>query len=243
MPTDNVSEVPLTSLSGESRPINEWTTTFQLALVVLDPYTMESSKLLGTAGRILRHYAEADCRTAFLMNADELTPAPATRGRGAAKDGLLYLGKRPDLIIYLVIVFMLGSFGMHFQLFNATMSTTVFGQGAEAYGLLGTVLVRVDFDLPIGTLRAEFERLLESEPFWDGRNKSVQVTDAGESALEVRLLMSARGPAELWQLRVSMREKMLGWLQTFERGAHVPRARLMLAEASSQRAEEPEPPA
>lgn len=76
----------------------------------------------------------------FLMNADELTPAPATRGRGAARDGLRYLGKRPDLIIYLVIVFMLGSFGMHFQLFNATMSTTVFGQGAEAFGLLGTVL-------------------------------------------------------------------------------------------------------
>lgn len=110
-------------------------------------------------------------------------------------------------------------------------------------GLLGTVLVRVDFDLPIGTLRAEFERLLESEPFWDGRTRNVQVTDAGESALEVRLLMSARGPAELWQLRVSMREKMLSWLQTFERGTHVPRARLMLAEASTQRAEEPEPPA
>lgn len=108
-------------------------------------------------------------------------------------------------------------------------------------GLLGTVLVRVDFDLPIGTLRAEFERLLESEPFWDGRDKSVQVTDAGESALEVRLLMSARGPAELWQLRVSMREKMLSWLQTFERGAHVPRSRLMLAGAAAERTRDAEP--
>lgn len=70
MPSDNVSEVPLTSLSGESRPINEWTTTFQLALMVLDPYTVESAEMLSTAGRILRHYAEADCRTAFLMTAD-----------------------------------------------------------------------------------------------------------------------------------------------------------------------------
>jgi hypothetical protein len=71
VPSDDVSAVPLTSLAGDTRPIEEWTTTFQLALVVLDPYTQESAALLETAGRILRHYAEADCRTAFLMTCDE----------------------------------------------------------------------------------------------------------------------------------------------------------------------------
>ena len=71
MPSDNVSEVPLTSLGGDTRPVEEWTTTFQLALVALDPYTQESAALLEPAGRILRHYAEADCRTAFLMACDE----------------------------------------------------------------------------------------------------------------------------------------------------------------------------
>lgn len=91
------------------------------------------------------------------MNTDELTPAPATRGRGAARDGVRYLGKRPDLLVYLVIVFTLGSFGMHFQLFNATMSTTVFGEGAEAYGLLGTVLA-------IGTLAGALVAARRSKP-------------------------------------------------------------------------------
>lgn len=72
MPTDVPADVPLTSLQGgDTRPIEEWTTTFQLALVALDPYTQESAWLLPTAGRILRTFAEADCRTAFLLTCDE----------------------------------------------------------------------------------------------------------------------------------------------------------------------------
>ena len=72
MPADAPADLPLTSLQGgDTRPIQEWTTTFQLALVVLDPYTQQSAWLLPTAGRILRNFAEADCRTAFLLTCDE----------------------------------------------------------------------------------------------------------------------------------------------------------------------------
>lgn len=67
MATDVSADVTLTPLSGEPRTIEEWTTTFHLALVVLDPFTYESSWILETAGRILRVFAEADCRTAFLV--------------------------------------------------------------------------------------------------------------------------------------------------------------------------------
>lgn len=71
MPIDVPGDVPLISLQGgDSRPIEEWTTTFQLALVVLDPYTHESAWLLETGGRLLRHFGESDCRTAFLVAAD-----------------------------------------------------------------------------------------------------------------------------------------------------------------------------
>lgn len=44
---------------------------FHLAIVVLDPYTYESSWILDTATRILRSFAGADCRVAFLLTADE----------------------------------------------------------------------------------------------------------------------------------------------------------------------------
>lgn len=44
---------------------------FHLVLVVLDPYTYESSWILETGGRILDVFREADCRAAFLVTADE----------------------------------------------------------------------------------------------------------------------------------------------------------------------------
>lgn len=69
MPIDVALDTPITSLAGDTRPIQEWTTTFHLALVVVDPYTYESAWLLDTGGRILRNFAEADCRTAFLVTA------------------------------------------------------------------------------------------------------------------------------------------------------------------------------
>ena len=60
-------------MDGEGRPLAEWLTTFRLAVVVIDPFTWESSWLLKTAGRILSTFADADCRTAFLVtgNVDE----------------------------------------------------------------------------------------------------------------------------------------------------------------------------
>lgn len=46
-------------------------TMFHLVAVVLDPYTYESSWILETAGRILDEFYEADCRTAWIITADE----------------------------------------------------------------------------------------------------------------------------------------------------------------------------
>jgi len=69
------SEVPagfnLTALNGDTRPVEEWTITFQLLVVVLDPYTYESSWLLGTAGRILETFRGASVRIGFVVTADE----------------------------------------------------------------------------------------------------------------------------------------------------------------------------
>ncbi len=64
-------DVTLTPLGGESRPIEEWLTTFQLLTVVIDPYTQESAWLLETAGRVLAEFQGADCRAAWTVTADE----------------------------------------------------------------------------------------------------------------------------------------------------------------------------
>jgi len=60
-------DVVLTALDGENRPLEEWLTTFNLACVVLDPYTNESSWILKTAARILRGFQGADARVNFVV--------------------------------------------------------------------------------------------------------------------------------------------------------------------------------
>ncbi len=76
----------------------------------------------------------------LLMRPEELHPAPRTKGRGSVRAGLRYVAKRPDIVLTLFIVFMLGTFGLNFQVTNALMATTVFGVGSEEYGMMGTVM-------------------------------------------------------------------------------------------------------
>lgn len=62
--------ISLTSLSGDEATLDDWMTTFQLALVVLDPYTSESSWIIDTAGQLLNEFREADCRAAWVVTSD-----------------------------------------------------------------------------------------------------------------------------------------------------------------------------
>ncbi len=75
-----------------------------------------------------------------LMDAGELRPAPRARVRGGVLEGFRYVRGRPDLLIVLFMAFMLGTFGMNFQITNALMATKVFGVGPEGYGLLGSIM-------------------------------------------------------------------------------------------------------
>lgn len=74
------------------------------------------------------------------MRVAELRPAPRARGKGGVREGLAYVRGRRDLQLVLLLVFVLGTFGMNFQLTTALMATQVFGMGAGEYGLLGSVM-------------------------------------------------------------------------------------------------------
>jgi hypothetical protein len=65
--TNPSPDTPLTSLDGDSRPLEEWLTTFHLASVVLDPYTNESAWILKTAARILAGFSGSDARCNFVL--------------------------------------------------------------------------------------------------------------------------------------------------------------------------------
>nr|MBJ7894289.1 MFS transporter [Serratia sp. PAMC26656] len=46
----------------------------------------------------------------------------------------------PDILIVLVMVFLVGTFGFNFPVFIATMATGVFGKGAAEFGLLSSMM-------------------------------------------------------------------------------------------------------
>ncbi|MCU1404841.1 MAG: transporter [Glaciihabitans sp.] len=76
-----------------------------------------------------------------LLHKDELQPSPrAPRARGQIRAGFSYVGSRPDIMIILVVVFLIGTFGMNFAIFTSTMATVTFGQGASGYGALSSIL-------------------------------------------------------------------------------------------------------
>ncbi len=60
-------DLELDPLGGKARPLEDWLTTFPLLPVLLDPYTNESAWILHTARRILVTYAEAGCRTCWVV--------------------------------------------------------------------------------------------------------------------------------------------------------------------------------
>lgn len=79
-------DVTLAAVGGESRPIQEWLTTFQLLTVVVDPYAYESAWILPTARRVLSTFQGADCRVAWTVLADE---RDATRFLGPLAEEIL----------------------------------------------------------------------------------------------------------------------------------------------------------
>lgn len=79
--------------------------------------------------------------------------------------------------------------------------------------LMGSAMIWVDYGIPVEPLREEFTRLLEASTDWDGDVANVQVVEAGEKAIQIRFLMSARNSTTLWNLRCYVREQMIVFIQ------------------------------
>jgi small-conductance mechanosensitive channel len=91
--------------------------------------------------------------------------------------------------------------------------------------LLGTVMLYLDYATPIAPLRAEMERLVHADPDWDGRVCVLQVTDASEHAMQIRILLSASDSGKAFDLRCRVREGMLAYIGR-EFPQHLPQLRL-----------------
>ncbi len=62
------------------------------------------------------------------------------RTRGSLADGFRYVWRRPDLKAVLLMLFLIGTFGLNFPIFISTMSVTAFHAGAGQFGLLTSTM-------------------------------------------------------------------------------------------------------
>ncbi len=76
-----------------------------------------------------------------LLRVSELRPNPrAGRVKGSFTDGFRYVWRRPDLSAVLIMLFLIGTFGLNFQIFISTMAVDVFHVDARGYGLLSSIM-------------------------------------------------------------------------------------------------------
>lgn len=68
------------------------------------------------------------------------TSARATRTGGSLGEGWRYVRLRPDLMAILAMLFLIGTFGLNFPMYIATMAVTEFHADARAYGLLSSIM-------------------------------------------------------------------------------------------------------
>ena len=77
----------------------------------------------------------------FSFRAAELhANARAQRTKGSFSEGFRYVWSRPDLKAILIMLFLIGTFGLNFPIFISTMAVRVFHADARGYGLLSSVM-------------------------------------------------------------------------------------------------------
>jgi MFS family permease len=88
----------------------------------------------------------------ILLRTKDLHPTHrAARARGSLAEGFRYVWNRPDLKAILLMLFLIGTFGLDFPIYISAMSVRVFHVGAHEYGLLTSIMA---FGSIAGTLVA-----------------------------------------------------------------------------------------
>ncbi len=80
--------------------------------------------------------------------------------------------------------------------------------------LIGTVFLYADYRMKVAALREKLEEFAHASPLWDGKVVNLQVSDATETTMQIRMLVSARNAPQSWDLRCEIREKIIDYVQS-----------------------------
>jgi small-conductance mechanosensitive channel len=101
--------------------------------------------------------------------------------------------------------------------------------------IIGAVLLYVDYTAPVERIRSKAEQLIRASKLWDGKVVNLQVSDAREHTIELRVLMSAADSSKAWDLRCEIREKLISYIQQeFPDALPLSRTELLYAPALPQ---------
>ncbi len=104
--------------------------------------------------------------------------------------------------------------------------------------MLGTVMIHADYAVDVDAVRSELQQIVEASEHWDSRTCKVQVTDASERTVQLRVTVSAANSGALWNLRVLVREKLLAFMQR-EHPDWLPRTRVEMETTTAGQTREP----
>ncbi|MDP8999747.1 MAG: mechanosensitive ion channel family protein [Myxococcota bacterium] len=91
--------------------------------------------------------------------------------------------------------------------------------------LVGTVVIKVDYAMPVEAVRAELRKICDADPQWDKQTCEVRAIDSDASTVTLRALVSAEDASKLWDLRCRVRERLIAFVyaQTVARSSpHTP---------------------
>ncbi|MDN4478434.1 mechanosensitive ion channel family protein [Demequina sp. SYSU T00039] len=104
-------------------------------------------------------------------------------------------------------------------------------QGSE---LLGSVEFDLDWRVSPQRMREHLEQVLTETPLYDGRASVLQVTEATQGYVRVRILVTAHDAPTLYDLRCFVREAMVLWIQSVMPDA-APAQRVLVTEQAAGR--------
>ena len=79
--------------------------------------------------------------------------------------------------------------------------------------ITGSVLLWVDYSFNVEEGRQAVKEIIENSPLWDGRFWNLQVSDATERTIQIRVLATSADSSKSWDLRCEIREKFMDFIQ------------------------------
>ncbi|MGO1392954.1 mechanosensitive ion channel family protein [Agrococcus casei] len=79
--------------------------------------------------------------------------------------------------------------------------------------IMGQVMLDVDWSIPVQEMREEMKRIVEASEIWDGRVAVLQVNDAQNGMVKIRVIVSVADGAIMNDLVSHVREELVTWVR------------------------------